>query len=175
MDNGVRDYVKHSLSFLNVVLWEEKDELDDIVPDIVIFAGDKMGMDAGIEYINDTTAVIVEENEGGSLKRRNTSPIHAHAGVFNDFVYLDDCKPTIIVYSNVGDVITQVSVPQTEKVSTDLSREDIVDLGKRTPYYRPADFPIEVEVEMEEHAPTGDFPNPSGDRSDWFGEEVDES
>ena len=42
-------------------------------------------------------------------------------------------------------------------VSTDFSREDIFELGRKTPYHRPAGFPIEVSCEIEAITTSGDF------------------
>ena len=44
-------------------------------------------------------------------------------------------------------------------ISTDFSREDILELGRKTPYYRPAAFPIEVTCEIEAISVSGDFIN----------------
>lgn len=41
--------------------------------------------------------------------------------------------------------------------STDFSREDILELGRKTPYARPANFPIEVSCEIEAITTEGDF------------------
>ena len=46
---------------------------------------------------------------------------------------------------------------QNVSVSTDFSREDILELGRRTPYYRAPGFPIEVTCEIEAIAISGDF------------------
>ena len=43
--------------------------------------------------------------------------------------------------------------------STDFSREDILELGRKTPYFRPASFPIEVTCEIEAITTSGDFVN----------------
>jgi hypothetical protein len=42
-------------------------------------------------------------------------------------------------------------------ISTDFGREDIFELGRKTPYYRPAGFPIEVTCEIEAISVSGDF------------------
>lgn len=42
-------------------------------------------------------------------------------------------------------------------ISTDFSREDILELGRKTPYFRPANFPIEVTCEIEAITTSGDF------------------
>lgn len=46
---------------------------------------------------------------------------------------------------------------QSVSVSTDFSREDVFELGRKTPYYRPAAFPIEVSCEIEAITTSGDF------------------
>lgn len=46
---------------------------------------------------------------------------------------------------------------QSVSVSTDFSREDVLELGKKLPYYRPAAFPIEVSCEIEAITTSGDF------------------
>jgi len=48
---------------------------------------------------------------------------------------------------------------QSFSVSTDFSREDILELGRKTPYTRPATFPIEVTCEIEAITTSGDFVN----------------
>lgn len=44
-------------------------------------------------------------------------------------------------------------------ISTDLGREDILELGHKEPYYRTATFPVEVTSEFEVIAISGDFIN----------------
>ena len=46
---------------------------------------------------------------------------------------------------------------QNFSVSTDFSREDILELGRKIPYYRAPGFPIEVTTELEAIAISGDF------------------
>ena len=46
---------------------------------------------------------------------------------------------------------------QSFSCSTDFSREDVFELGRKTPYYRPAGFPIEVSTEIEAITISGDF------------------
>ena len=48
---------------------------------------------------------------------------------------------------------------QNISISTDFSREDILELGRRTPYYKAPGFPIEVTTEIEAIAISGDFVN----------------
>jgi hypothetical protein len=42
-------------------------------------------------------------------------------------------------------------------ISTDFGREDILELGRKSPYYRSPNFPIEVTCEFEVIAVSGDF------------------
>jgi hypothetical protein len=46
---------------------------------------------------------------------------------------------------------------QSFSCSTDFSREDVFELGRKTPYYRPASFPVEVSTEIEAITISGDF------------------
>lgn len=46
---------------------------------------------------------------------------------------------------------------QSLSVSTDFSREEILELGRKTPYARPANFPLEVSCEIEAITTSGDF------------------
>lgn len=46
---------------------------------------------------------------------------------------------------------------QSCNISTDTSREDILELGRKNPYYRSPNFPIEVTCELEAIAVSGDF------------------
>ena len=48
---------------------------------------------------------------------------------------------------------------QSISVSTDFSREDIFELGRKTPYARPAAYPIEVTCDIEAITTSGDFVN----------------
>lgn len=61
-------------------------------------------------------------------------------------------------YSNAlnADGTNKVHV-QNFSVSTDFGREDILELGRKTPYTRPANFPIEVSCEIEAITTSGDF------------------
>ena len=46
---------------------------------------------------------------------------------------------------------------QNISISTDFGREDINELGRKGPYFRAANFPIEVTCEIEAIATDGDF------------------
>ena len=46
---------------------------------------------------------------------------------------------------------------QSVSISTDFSRDDVLELGRKTPYYRPANFPIEVTCDIEAITLSGDF------------------
>ena len=60
-------------------------------------------------------------------------------------------------YSN-GDGTGYLNVAiQNVSISTDFSREDIFELGRKTPFYRPAAFPVEVTCEIEAISTSGDF------------------
>ena len=64
-------------------------------------------------------------------------------------------------YGNALDIsngVPRIHV-QNVSISTDFSREDILELGRKTPYHRPATFPIEVSCEIEAITTSGDFVN----------------
>lgn len=46
---------------------------------------------------------------------------------------------------------------QSISISTDFGREDILELGRKTPYYRAPNFPIEVTCEIEAISVSGDW------------------
>jgi|TARA_B100001094_G_scaffold330792_1_gene396956 hypothetical protein len=64
-------------------------------------------------------------------------------------------------YSNAFDAANGINNVhlQSFSCSTDFSREDILELGRKTPYARPAAFPIEVSCEIEAVTTSGDFVN----------------
>ena len=53
--------------------------------------------------------------------------------------------------------ITNLVHLQSFSCSTDFGREDILELGRKTPYFRPANFPVEVTCEIEAITTSGDF------------------
>ena len=63
--------------------------------------------------------------------------------------------------SGYGNGLDENSVPiahlQSFTCSVDLGREDINELGRKTPYFRPANFPVEVTSEIEAITVSGDF------------------
>lgn len=62
---------------------------------------------------------------------------------------------------NAWDAVNEVPLVHVQNcsVSTDLSRDDILELGRKTPYYRAPNFPTEVTAEFEVIAVSGDFVN----------------
>ena len=51
----------------------------------------------------------------------------------------------IVAFKNSGLAVHVQNV----SINTDFSREDVFELGKKNPYYRPATFPVEVTCEIE--------------------------
>lgn len=62
-------------------------------------------------------------------------------------------------YGNAVNGTSPLIHVQSVTISTDFNREDILELGRKTPYYRPAGFPIEVTCEIEAISTSGDFVN----------------
>ena len=61
--------------------------------------------------------------------------------------------------SRIPSTVRSAGALQSVTVSSDFSREDILSLGSKTPYYRAAGFPIEVSCEFEVVATNGDRVN----------------
>ena len=108
----------------NAEKFNEDSTLDK--PDVIVFSSDGLDLDA-IKYMDDATVVIVEEDQSGSLRRRNTSEIHVRA--FGEFAYLDDEGPHVIVYSEDPMVIREVSKP-IELDPVELPEELDIDTGE---------------------------------------------
>lgn len=60
-------------------------------------------------------------------------------------------------YSNNLTEAGPIAHLQSFTCSVDLGREDINELGRKTPYFRPANFPVEVTSEIEAITTSGDF------------------
>jgi hypothetical protein len=61
---------------------------------------------------------------------------------------------------------------QSMSVSTDMSQENIMELGRFGPYHRFASFPLEVTCEFEVIATSGDLQSVSGNGTNLSGEEI---
>ncbi len=100
---------------------------------------------------------------GGSVNNTASGGVQRREDVLMEFAVL----PKSIygagdpAYGNGYDATVGVEKPiihlQNVSISTDFSRDDILELGRKTPYYRPANFPIEVSCEIEAISTSGDF------------------
>ena len=89
----------------------------------------------------------------------NNAKIYLHLDVYSQ---LASSGVTDSGYGGAfNDETQQNRIHQSRKhsISTDFSREDILELGRKTPYARPATFPIEVTQEIEAITTSGDFVN----------------
>jgi hypothetical protein len=70
-----------------------------------------------------------------------------------------NANQTIADTGNAYDSVTKMPKihVQNFSVSTDFGREDILELGRKSPYFRAPNFPIEVTTELEAMAVSGDF------------------
>lgn len=111
--------------------------------------------------------------DGNDSPEASTSGSHTEAGVLasggiqrREDVLIERCVfPTAIRgvngsgignAFNASDKTNRVHI-QNFSVSTDFSREDVLEIGRKTPYARPANFPIEVSCEIEAITTEGDF------------------
>lgn len=114
------------------------------------------------------------------LKYNSDSPI-ASGGIQRreDVIMQSSIMPAVLLYqmtkgnpntpSGVGnnwDSTKNVPIMhiQNISISTDLGREDILELGQKEPYYRAATFPVEVTSEFEVIAVSGDYVNAYSDK-----------
>lgn len=118
------------------------------------------------KFTNDTPLNLTTGRPYGGIQRRENV----------------DIKNSILpqsIYGTVGSGVgnawntatsgTRVHV-QNCSISVDLNRESIQELGRKTPYYRFASFPVEVTAEFEVIAVSGDFVTAYEDgRPDYVG------
>lgn len=82
-------------------------------------------------------------------------------GVGNAYRLVDDAvtDPSNATYAQVTKFKESGLAVHVQNVSinTDFSREDVFELGRKNPYYRPAAFPVEVTCEIEAVTTSGDF------------------
>lgn len=112
--------------------------------------------DADVAAFDGTDAPLalgVAGSPSGGIQRRE------------DVILEDSILPVSVkgaLGSGVGNGVT-AGIPlvhlQNISINTDFSRDDTLELGRKTPYYRPAGFPIEVTCEIEAITSSGDFVN----------------
>jgi len=116
---------------------------------------------------NGKISIVTVEDFNGNDKPLEGVPGHASGGIVRreDVLISGSILPQSIRgvigsgYSNAFNHTTnknRVHV-QNFSVSTDFGREDILELGRKTPYTRPANFPIEISCEIEAITSSGDF------------------
>ena len=102
---------------------------------------------------------------GGIQRREN---VRLNRSIFPSTIYGMNGSGVGNAWDFTGDGSPRVHM-QNASISTDFSREDIMELGARNPYYRAPGFPIEVSCELEAIAISGDFVNAleTGDPTFW--------
>ena len=116
-----------------------------------------------------TTAAYLTTNQSLEIPRSGgagtDAPLGGSGVARREDVDLSLCQlPTSILgveTAAVGNANNNNVHVQNFSCSTDLSREDILELGRRTPYYRAPNFPVEVTSEFEVISVSGDFVNAS--------------
>jgi len=130
----------------------------------VTLVGNSKGWFTGITNSWSQSATLASD-----LRFNNDSP-RASGGIQRreDVMMASSILPTAIygvgtldVAGNNWDITTlrPKAHIQNITISTDLGREDILELGHKEPYYRSATFPVEVTSEFEVIAVSGDFIN----------------
>lgn len=79
-------------------------------------------------------------------------------------VMIEDCILPVSIKGVAGNGVgngkvggTNLVHIQSIAISTDFSREDVMELGSKNPYYRPAGFPVEVTCDIEAISTSGHF------------------
>lgn len=113
---------------------------------------------AELQYNNDQPAALA--TEGGVQRRENVllGP------------KLEDGS-SVIPSSIINSQSTHI---QSITISTDLGREDIFELGRKAPYYRAPNFPVEVTCEFEVISVSGDKVNAYEEGDPAFNNTVNE-
>jgi len=96
------------------------------------------------------TGGLISSNDAAELKYANDKPQYA-SGILRRQHY--DETSSVIPSSIINSQSTHI---QSINISTDLGREDILELGKKMPYYRAPNFPVEVTSEFEVISVSGD-------------------
>ena len=109
-------------------------------------------MPTGINDVGIDKPAALALGSGGVQRREN--------------VNMSSCILPVSIYGVVGTGVgnnwtSETSSPKAHvqncTISTDFGREDILELGRKAPYYRAPNFPIEVTCELEVIAISGDF------------------
>jgi hypothetical protein len=115
----------------------------------------------------DTASEIPKDSDGRGLDE--PLAIFGSGGIQRrEDVLMDQCIIPTSVYGVSGTGVgnnwdTANTTPRAHiqncSISVDLGREDINELGRKSPYYRAPQFPVEVTCELEVIATSGDFVN----------------
>jgi hypothetical protein len=101
-----------------------------------------------------TDAPLALTNASGGIQRREN--VRLKQSIIPKGVYGVQ-QTTSVGNSLVGSTGVPLVHMQNVSISTDFSREDILELGRKTPYFRAPGFPIEVTCDLEAIAISGDF------------------
>jgi hypothetical protein len=119
--------------------------------------------DAKVKLTDEHTDLIVDD-AGVTDEPKAYTEISGGIQRREDVILASSVVPTSIrgvSGSSAGNAVDGDGVPrihmQNISISTDFSREDILELGKKLPYFRAPGFPIEVTCEMEVITTSGDF------------------
>lgn len=98
-DQGIYDYLTTRVDNV-VTTFNSTDSFD-----LIVVSGTEIDTSV-VKVFGNTTTVVIEENQGGRLKNRNTG--HLHMSSFGEFVYLTEDSPHIIMYSRDPYVVRDV-------------------------------------------------------------------
>ena len=91
--------------------------------------------------------------ESGGIQRREN--VKMNLSILPQSIY--GVKQTALAGNNYDAAYGPCAHIQNISISTDAGRENILELGRKAPYYRAPNFPIEVTCEFDVIAVSGDF------------------
>ena len=103
----------------------------------------------------DSPAALVD-GSGGIQRRENVNMSSCIIPVSVIKAAKPGSSPDTSVGNNVENGFPIAHI-QSCTISTDFGREDILELGRKAPYYRATNFPVEVTCELEVISTSGDF------------------
>lgn len=103
----------------------------------------------------DEPAALVD-GSGGIQRRENVDMANCILPASVIKAARPNSTPATGIGNNV-DAGSPIAHIQSCTISTDFGREDILELGRKAPYYRAPNFPVEVTCELEVISTSGDF------------------
>jgi hypothetical protein len=119
-------------------------------------AATALEMPTGVNGVGDDSPAALVDGSGGIQRRENVDMANCILPVS----VIKSAKPGSSPGTSAGNNVENgfpIAHIQNCTISTDFGREDILELGRKAPYYRAPNFPVEVTCELEVISTSGDF------------------